>query len=191
MYSLLDLAIWRNSVLRSCGFGGMGWMLMENGLSWLNKWIGMFSDVIMWKASIIAVCAGSSVVITIPRQGGIDCSLGLVLEWTSLGEMKFAVWHLLLGGGKSLGSRLWRWRITARWKVYPRCRLLSVFVFCLSPNINLGCRPSITSTNFSFMALRVGIVMDRCCARGVMLLSCLYVGFGRRSWSDMRVCIMM
>ena len=78
-------------MFRSCVFGGMWWMLMENGLFWLNKWIGMFSDVIMWKASNIAVCAGSSVVMTMPRQGGIDCSLGLVFEWTSLVEIKFAV----------------------------------------------------------------------------------------------------
>ena len=53
--------------------------------------IGVFSDVIMWKASNIAVCAGSSVVMTMPRQGDIDCSLGLVFEWTSLVEIKFAV----------------------------------------------------------------------------------------------------
>ena len=51
--------------------------------------------------------------------------------------------------------------------------------------------PSMNANSFSLMALMCGSVIERCCARGGMFGSFLYIGVGSRSWSVMRECITM
>ena len=139
MYSLFALMICMTSWCLSSEFCGMRWMLKEKVLRRPNRWIGVLLLMMMSVMNdFIAECVGSSCEITMPRIGGMYCVLMFPCDRTSFVAMKFAVWHLLLGLGKSCGNWFLNCVVMARCMMYPRCRRLSVLVFCLSPRMNLG-----------------------------------------------------
>lgn len=73
--------------------------------------------IISVNSDFMAECVGSSCVITIPRIGGMCGALEFDIDRTNFVAMKLAVWHLLLGLGKSCGSWSLNWVVIARWMV--------------------------------------------------------------------------
>ena len=105
MSSFFALMICVTSWFLFCGFCGMKWMLKEKVLIQPNRCIGVLLLMMMSvNSDFMAECVGSSCGITIPRIGGMCGVLWFPSDRTSFVAMEFAVWHLLLGLGKSCGS---------------------------------------------------------------------------------------